>query len=242
MKTIKKILLVLGSLAGFTALILQFHNPFRTEAWRLEHTRENRSATVHIINITKIAAGTGVVISRSGSILTAAHVALPGEIIFVAFYDRSGALQIRLASVGIWDKESQLAVLFTEGGLPPPVTFGRSANVREGDLIYTVGYPGSVRRPMVDAGIVAQRHFTPPPPKNYPRHSMLVTAHPVFGMSGSPVFNSRGELIGIFDAMTGQSTLGAPRLWGVVSPTDPVAGILRKWSATAGRPTPTATR
>lgn len=240
MKAVKKILLILGSLAGFTALILQFYNPFRADTWRLERTRENKLATVRIVNVTRIATGSGVVISSSGSVLTAAHVALPGETIFVIFYDSKGIMHLKLATVGIWDKESQLAILFTRGELPPPVTFGRSRDVREGDLVYTVGYPGSMKRPMVDAGIVAQRHYTPPQPKNYPRNSILATIHPVFGMSGSPIFNSRGELIGIFDAMTGEYTMGGPRLWGVVSPTDSLTRILKKWFATSGMPTPTA--
>lgn len=239
MKTVKKILLVLGSLAGFTALILQFYNPIQTRPWRLERTRENKSATVHIINLARNTAGSGVVISRS-TILTAAHVARPGELVFAVFYDRDGSLQLKMANVGIWDKQSQLAILFTEGGLPPPVKIGRGADMREGDLIYTVGYPGSVRRPMIDAGIIAQRHFMPP--RELPRKAFLVTAQPVPGMSGSPVFNSCGELIGIFEAMTGQSTIGGVRLWGVVSPTDPLSAILRKWFATQGQPAPTAKR
>lgn len=242
MKAVKKILLILGSLAGFTALILQFYNPFQARPWRLERTRENKLATVRIINVTRIATGSGVVISSSGSILTAAHVAQPGEMIFVIFYDSKGEMHLKLAAVGIWDKESQLAVLFTRGELPPPVTFGRSRDVREGDLVYTVGYPGSMKRPMIDAAIIAQRHYTPPEPKNYPRNSFLITSHPVFGMSGSPVFNSRGELIGIFDAMTGEHSMGGPRLWGVVSQSDPLTKILKKWFATSGMPAPTARR
>ncbi len=235
MKTAKRLLVIIGFFAGFAALALHFYNPLRDPDWRLERVSANKRAIVHILNLTKIASGSGVVISDAGTILTAAHVAMPGDKIFAVTFDRRGQPVLHLAVVGIWDKDSQLSILFTKGRLPPPVRVGRSAPLRAGNLLYTIGFPGSFSQPMVDAGIIAQRYFMAP---REPRmHSILVRITPVPGMSGSPVFNQQGELVGIIDAILGQQTVGGHQFWAIVNSTDPLPGIIRKWLAVNGQPT-----
>lgn len=239
MKAAKLFLGAMGFAAGVAALILHFYNPFHAPNWYFERLTANKRATVHIFNVTKGSLGSGVVISSAGTVLTAAHIANPQDVLIIASYG-SGKPSYQLANVGIVDKQSQLAILFTRGSLPPPVRFGKNINLRDGEPLYTVGFPGYAQRPFISFGIIAQRFFIPP--NGLPRHATLLELTPVPGMSGSPVFNHEGELVGIFEAMTSKQTYGGIKLWGVVSSTDPLVNIIKKWIATSGMPTPTANR
>lgn len=239
MKAAKLFLGAMGFAAGVAALILHFYNPFHAPNWYFERLTANKLATVHIFNVTKTAFGSGVVISSAGTVLTAAHLADPQDILIIASYE-SGRPAYQLANVGLVDKQSQLAIIFTRDSLSPPVRFGKNRNLRDGEPLYTVGFPGSARRPFVSFGIVAQRFFITP--IRMPRHATLVELTPVPGMSGSPVFNREGELVGIFEAITSQQTMGGIKLWGVISSTDPLSSIIKKWLSTSGMPAPTANR
>ncbi len=239
MKTLKHVLILLGFMAGVAALILHFYNPFNVPPWRLERAAANNRATVHIVNVTQTSLGSGVVISKNGVVLTAMHMVDPGDMIFVVTHENAKPAY-HLASVGIADKQSQLAILFTNDALPPPVRIGRSRNLQIGDLIYSTGFPGDMMGSVASFGIVSKKvYITPEKPR---RRAILVDLDPVPGMSGSPVFNSRGELVGIFDAMTGQQTIGGVRRWGVMSSIDPLSSIIRNRLAASGLPLPAANR
>ena len=241
MKTIKKALIFMCLASGVLALALYFwsiaHPP-----WRLNRVAENRNAVVHIFNFSDgLSRGSGVIISRSGTILTAAHIASPGDILLVVTKDSRGQIKIIPASVGLSDEKSGFSLLFTSGGLPPPVSFGSTRDLREGDLVYTIGFPGQLNYPVVDEGIIANRNIRYQISRH--RRSLLIRLTPVPGMSGSPVFNQDGELIGIFDAMIGQLTMNNNlQLWGVVTPTDPLTGIIKRWLVATGMPAPTVKR
>lgn len=234
MKALKVTLLTLGFLSGTLALALHFYDsPVRAREWRLERVEENRRATVLIINESasgkRKTFGSGVVISRAGTILTAAHIAEKESVTYVV-QKRGREFDIRLATPVIVDKESQLAILFTDRGFDAQVTFGRSRDLRDGDLIYTIGHPGGIRRPIVDAGVVSQRYFYQS--NDFPRFTTLVKISGAPGMSGSPIFNQDGELVGIYNAIIGFNTLstvphGQLELWGMILSTDEVSRVIQ---------------
>ncbi|MBI2099413.1 trypsin-like peptidase domain-containing protein [Candidatus Uhrbacteria bacterium] len=239
MKTAKTFLAILGFAAAAAALILHFYNPFSSPPWRLERAASNNRATVHIVNITQTSLGSGVVISQNGVVLTAMHMANPGDLLFVITHENAKPAY-HLASVGIADKQSQLAILFTRDALPPPARIGRTNSLQIGDFIYSIGFPGNMARTVTSFGIVSQKFFFPPQKPR--RRAILVDLDPVPGMSGSPVFNSRGELVGIFEAATGQMTMGGIRRWGVMNSIDPLSSIIRKQLAASGLPVPETVR
>ena len=251
MKAVKRVLITLGFLSGALALTLHFYNPTREREWRLERVRENRSATVHIANVSpqgEVSFGSGAAISRYGTVLTVSHVA-EGGTLFMLEQERNGQIKTYNAVLAASDKRSQLAVLFTSKQFSAAVVFGEHSAVREGDLLYTIGFPGTFQRPMVNAGIVSSRFYHVP--TGYPRHSTLVHFVSVPGMSGSPVFNQDGELVGLFNALLYQRTIGAipPNMgtdaerWAGIISTDPLAQILRKLvETTSPLSTPTMAR
>lgn len=234
MKAAKLFLGAMGFAAGVAALIMHFYEPPF-----FKRVTANKYATVQIDNVTRGTKGSGVIISQAGTILTAAHLALPGDLIKVTTHYR-GENRVHLALVGISDKESQLMILFTRERLPSAVKIGRSADIRDGEHLYTIGFPGTMPRPVISSGIVAQRFFMVR--GNLPPRSILIGIDPMFGMSGSPIFNRSGELIGIFDAIFSQRAAGISRFWSMASPTDPLSHIIKKRLATSGMPTPTANR
>ncbi len=240
MKTLKKVLLALGFASGVAGLALHFWNPTHAPDWRLEKVQENRSATVLILNLNgkHSSTATGVVISQAGTVLTASHVADLGQTVFVV-QKHGKNFDVRLATVAINDKESQLAILFTDRPFPHSVKIGRTRALREGDLVYTVGHPGGVSRPVVDAGVIAQRHHT----SELPRQTTLLRLGGAPGMSGSPVFNARGELVGIYNALIGIPTIstvphGQMELYGVMLSIDPLGEVIKTYLEASGVPHP----
>ena len=147
-------------------------------------------------------AGSGVVISGDGLVLTSAHV--------VEGSDRGGAVFVDGWEAGFdvvgRDPLSDLAVLKLSGGEAPPATLGDASRLVVGQLVVAVGNPlgfaGSVT-----AGVVSALGRSMAAGNS--RHSRLVenviqtdaALHP--GNSGGALADSRGWVIGINTALVG---------------------------------------
>ncbi|MCL2468934.1 MAG: DegQ family serine endoprotease [Alphaproteobacteria bacterium] len=139
--------------------------------------------------------GSGFVIDPAGYIVTNYHVVQDAEEITVILQDDTNLT----ATIVGKDKKTDLAVIKVNSKKPlTPVTFGDSDKVRVGDWIVTVGNPfglgGSVTTGIISA---RARDINSGPYDDY-----LQTDAPINrGNSGGPMFNMKGEVIGINTAI-----------------------------------------
>ena len=134
--------------------------------------------------------GSGVIVSRDGYILTNAHVVLDADEILVKLYDRR---ELKAKVIGT-DEQTDIALLKIEANNLPTVTLGSTRDLKVGEWVMAIGNPFGFDH-TVTAGIVSAkgRSFVN---ENYvPFIQTDVAINP--GNSGGPLFNTRGEVVGI---------------------------------------------
>ena len=144
---------------------------------------------------TSTGAGTGMIISPNGLVVTNAHVVgTESPVKVTLFMDKSP----RLADVKGYDTVQDVAVVQIRGasGLPT-VDLGDSSTIRVGDDVVAIGnaldLPGG---PTVTAGIISATDRTLPDP-NTPESLIQTDAAINPGNSGGPLVNSDGQVIGM---------------------------------------------
>lgn len=139
--------------------------------------------------------GTGIMVDRDGNILTNYHVIEGAQSVTI---DLTDGTQARAQVVGT-DPGNDLAVI--RATLPSdkikPVTFGDSDRVRVGEPVFAIGNPfGLVFT--VTSGIISGRERERSAIDGRPIRNVLQTDAAVNpGNSGGPLFNARGEVVGI---------------------------------------------
>jgi Do/DeqQ family serine protease len=137
-------------------------------------------------------AGSGVIVSADGTILTNHHVVDEAEKITILMSDN----KTYEAKVVGTDQPSDLAVLKIEATDLPFLTLGNSDNVRIGDIVLAIGNPLDIGQ-TVTAGIIsAKGRRTGLSDGSF--EDFLQTDAPINrGNSGGALVNLNGELIGI---------------------------------------------
>ena len=140
----------------------------------------------------EVGAGSGVIVSPDGYILTNHHVVDGAERIRVEMTDR----RVFDAKVVGSDPPSDLAVLKVEAGNLPVLNMGDSDTVRVGDIALAIGNPLGLDQ-TVTAGIIsAKGRATGVGDGSFA--DFLQTDAPINrGNSGGALINTNGELIGI---------------------------------------------
>ena len=139
--------------------------------------------------------GSGFIVDPSGIIITNNHVIADAEEITVSLDDNS---QFKATVVGK-DSKTDLAVLKITAGRPLPyVSFGDSDSSRVGDWVIAVGNPYGLGG-TVTAGIISARarDINAGPFDDFLQTDAAINR----GNSGGPMFNMRGEVIGINTAI-----------------------------------------
>lgn len=139
--------------------------------------------------------GSGFIIDASGIIITNNHVIADAEEITVSLDDNS---QYKAKLIGR-DVKTDLAVLKIETRKRLPfVTFGDSDSVRVGDWILAIGNPYGLGG-TVTAGIISARarDINAGPFDDFLQTDAAINR----GNSGGPMFNMKGEVIGINTAI-----------------------------------------
>ena len=138
--------------------------------------------------------GSGFIISKDGYILTNNHVVENASQIIVRFSDRS-ELEAKLIGA---DPRSDLALLKVDSRVDlPTLKIGRSENLKVGEWVLAIGSPFGFDY-SVTAGIVSAKGRSLPTEKNenyVPYIQTDVAINP--GNSGGPLFNLKGEVVGI---------------------------------------------
>jgi serine protease Do len=134
--------------------------------------------------------GSGFVISPDGYILTNAHVVDGAREVTVRMTDRR---EYRAKVVGI-DARTDVAVLKIDAGRLPVVRIGDPEKLKAGEWVIAIGSPFGFEN-SVTAGIVSATARSLPGDAYTPFIQTDAAVNP--GNSGGPLFNLRGEVIGI---------------------------------------------
>ncbi len=134
--------------------------------------------------------GSGFIISPDGYILTNAHVAQDVDKIIVRLSDQ----RERPAKVIGVDELTDVAVLKIEGENLPVVKIGDSDALEVGEWVLAIGSPFGLERTATQ-GIVSAVGRNLPSGTYVPFIQSDVAVNP--GSSGGPLFNLRGEVVGI---------------------------------------------
>ena len=147
--------------------------------------------------------GSGVLISADGKILTAAHMVQTADATSVEFPDGQ---EITARVIGS-DVRSDVALLQLKQ-IPTgivPATLGDSNKVEVGDQIFVIGAPYGISQTLT-AGHLSGRHWLDKNDESSTSVEFLQTDAAVNGgSSGSPVFNSDGEVVGIVSRIMSRS-------------------------------------
>ena len=134
--------------------------------------------------------GSGFIVSPDGVILTNAHVVRDAKEVVVKLTDRREFTAKVLGA----DPKTDVAVLKIEAKNLPTVTFGKTSDLRVGEWVLAIGSPFGFEN-TVTAGIVSAKGRSLPDDSAVPFIQTDVPVNP--GNSGGPLFNTRGEVIGI---------------------------------------------
>lgn len=134
--------------------------------------------------------GSGFIVSADGVILTNAHVVDGAERVTVKLTDRR-EFEARVLGT---DAKSDVAVLKIEAASLPVVRIGDPAALEVGEWVVAIGAPFGFEN-SVTAGIVSAKGRNLPDDGYVPFIQTDVAVNP--GNSGGPLFNLRGEVVGI---------------------------------------------
>jgi serine protease Do len=135
--------------------------------------------------------GSGFIVSADGYILTNAHVVEGADEINVRFTDKR---EFKAKVIGA-DRRTDIAVIKIEATTPlPAVKFGDPTKLKVGEWVVAIGSPFGFEN-TVTAGIVSAKGRSLPAENFVPFIQTDVAINP--GNSGGPLFNMRGEVVGI---------------------------------------------
>ena len=155
-----------------------FYEFFRRFAPQAPHEQESQSL------------GSGFIISADGYILTNAHVVDRADKITVRLTDKR---EFKAKVIGA-DKRTDVALLKIEATGLPKVTLGNPDQIKVGEWVLAIGSPFGFDS-SVTAGIVSAKGRSLPQENFVPFIQTDVAINP--GNSGGPLFNMKGEVIGI---------------------------------------------
>ncbi len=134
--------------------------------------------------------GSGFIVSSDGLILTNAHVVKDAKEVTVKLTDRR---ELRAKVLGA-DAKTDIAVLKVEARDLPVVALGKVADLNVGEWVLAIGSPFGFEN-TVTAGVVSAKGRALPDDSAVPFIQTDVAVNP--GNSGGPLFNARGEVVGI---------------------------------------------
>ncbi len=134
--------------------------------------------------------GSGFIISTDGYILTNAHVVEAADEINVKLNDKR---EFKAKVIGT-DKRTDIALIKIEATGLPAVKFGDPNKLKVGEWVIAIGSPFGFEN-SVTAGIVSAKGRSLPQENFVPFIQTDAAVNP--GNSGGPLFNMRGEVVGI---------------------------------------------
>ena len=134
--------------------------------------------------------GSGFIVSPDGIVMTNAHVVKDAKEVVVKLTDRREFVAKVLGA----DPKTDVAVLKIEAKNLPVATIGKSSDLKVGEWVLAIGSPFGFEN-TVTAGVVSAKGRSLPDDSAVPFIQTDAAVNP--GNSGGPLFNTRGEVIGI---------------------------------------------
>ncbi|CAM3497241.1 Do family serine endopeptidase [Paracidovorax anthurii] len=134
--------------------------------------------------------GSGFIVSPDGIVMTNAHVVKGASTVTVKLTDRR---EFRAKVLGA-DPKTDVAVLKIDAKNLPVVQLGSTKNLAVGEWVLAIGSPFGFEN-SVTAGVVSAKGRALPDDSFVPFIQTDVAVNP--GNSGGPLFNARGEVVGI---------------------------------------------
>lgn len=134
--------------------------------------------------------GSGFIISNDGYILTNAHVVDGADEVTVRLTDKR---EFKAKTIGA-DKRTDVALIKIEASGLPTVKLADTTQLKVGEWVVAIGSPFGFDN-SVTAGIVSAKGRSLPQENYVPFIQTDVAINP--GNSGGPLFNMRGEVVGI---------------------------------------------
>lgn len=145
----------------------------------------------------KRSAGAGSVIHASGLIVTNSHVVQSRDIHVQIGSDRV----VRGHLIGR-DSSTDLAAIMVEEDDLEVIQMGDSSQIRPGEVVFSLGYPWGIDGGLT-FGVVIQLGPWPIGTSSDRDNLLSASLHLRPGHSGGPMFNSRGEIVGLNTMMQG---------------------------------------
>jgi serine protease Do len=150
---------------------------------------QNRDACVAIFD--GVGIGSGVIVSPDGLVLTAGHVMSTDATQYEVFFSNGKtALATRLGR----NLDADTGMVKLAGNNWPHVSLGKTTTMQNGDWVVSLGHSGGYelgRKSPVRSGRLL----------SIKDHQLITDAVLIGGDSGGPLFNLRGELIGIHSSI-----------------------------------------
>lgn len=134
--------------------------------------------------------GSGFILSSDGYILTNAHVVNDADEVIVKLTDKR---EFKARIIGV-DIRSDVALVKIDATNLPKITIGDPSQMKVGEWVVAIGSPFGLEN-TVTAGIVSAKGRALPAENYVPFIQTDVAINP--GNSGGPLFNMKGEVIGI---------------------------------------------
>lgn len=134
--------------------------------------------------------GSGFIVGADGIILTNAHVVADAKEVMVKLTDRR---EFQAKVIGS-DAKTDVAVLKIDAKNLPTVPLGNTRDLKVGEWVLAIGSPFGFEN-SVSAGVVSAKGRSLPDDSFVPFIQTDVAVNP--GNSGGPLFNTRGEVVGI---------------------------------------------
>jgi tetratricopeptide (TPR) repeat protein len=153
--------------------------------------KDNSAAVVVVVSIDDtgrvVGQGSGFIVRDDGAVVTNYHVINMAKDIKIKMgykvRDVEGLLHV--------DAENDLAILKVEGKDYPKVKLGDANKAKVGEKVYVIGSPQGLENTISEGILSGIREI------DAQRKILQMTAAISPGSSGGPVFNSRGEVVGI---------------------------------------------
>jgi S1-C subfamily serine protease len=184
--------------------------------------------------------GTGFVLRKDGWIATNLHVIVDGPPVKVTLH---GEREVDVVEVLAASVQHDLALVRVQAQDLPVVSLGDSDAMRAGDAVVAIGNPMGLEN-TVSNGLVSARRQV-----DHDTEVLQISAPIAPGSSGGPIFNDRGEVIGVATAvlLQGQNlNFGMPARYLTPLLKDPkpvsLADFVKTLAKTLGQPPQAATK
>jgi serine protease Do len=195
---LKPLLVVLALVPAAACGTRQSPQPARpavTKSTPIVHTPAEiaEHSTPAIVSIrTEHSLGTGFVVRNDGLVASNLHVVAGNSKIMVTLADHR---EFEVVEVFNGDRERDLVILRIAAKKLPSVALGDSGAIRPGDSVVAIGHPLGLEDTVSNGLVSGIRHVD--------EHlTVLQISAPIApGSSGGPIFNDRGEVIGVATAI-----------------------------------------